>query len=53
LAAPLADNYGRRITLRLGAIIFTVGGAFQTVCTGYNMMVIGRITSGFGVGMLR
>jgi MFS family permease len=52
LAAPLADKYGRRITLRAGAIIFTIGGAIQTLCTGYMVMIIGRITSGFGVGML-
>ena len=52
LAAPLADNYGRRMTLRAGAFVFTVGGAIQTLCTGYDVMLIGRIMSGFGVGML-
>jgi hypothetical protein len=52
LAAPLADNYGRRLTLRLGACIFCIGGACQTFCTSYTIMVIGRIISGFGVGML-
>lgn len=52
LAAPLADNYGRRITLRLGAFVFTVGGAIQTFCGGFWTMVLGRIISGFGVGML-
>ncbi|WVQ86107.1 hypothetical protein IAT38_008275 [Cryptococcus sp. DSM 104549] len=51
-AAHIADNYGRRMTLRIGAIIFTIGGAFQTFCIGYNTMLLGRITSGFGVGML-
>ncbi|RXK41044.1 hypothetical protein M231_01675 [Tremella mesenterica] len=52
LAAPLADNYGRRITLRAGAFVFTIGGAIQTFCTSYSTMIVGRITSGFGVGML-
>lgn len=52
LAAPIADNYGRRITLRIGAVIFTIGGAIQTFCNGYGMMVGGRVVSGFGVGML-
>ncbi|KAK8850652.1 hypothetical protein IAR55_004571 [Kwoniella newhampshirensis] len=51
-AAHLADNYGRRMTLRTGAIVFTIGGAVQTFCTGYAVMVVGRIISGFGVGML-
>ena len=52
LAAPLADNYGRRITLRSGAFIFTLGGAIQTFCSGFYTMILGRVISGFGVGML-
>ena len=52
MAAYLADNYGRRMTLRIGALLFTIGGAIQTCCWSYNMMIVGRITSGFGVGML-
>ncbi|WVN89794.1 uncharacterized protein L203_105024 [Cryptococcus depauperatus CBS 7841] len=51
-AAHLADNYGRRMTLRTGALVFIFGGAFQTFCNGYTTMLIGRVTSGFGVGML-
>jgi len=52
LAAPLADNFGRRITLRSGAFVFTVGGGIQTFCSGFWTMVLGRVISGFGVGML-
>lgn len=52
LAAYLADTYGRRLTLRSGAFVFTIGGAVQTFCNGYGTMVVGRIISGFGVGML-
>ena len=52
LAAPLADNYGRRITLRSGAFVFTIGGAIQTSTNGFWTMVLGRILSGFGVGQL-
>ncbi|UOH80185.1 hypothetical protein LQV05_002834 [Cryptococcus neoformans] len=51
-AAHIADNYGRRMTLRTGAMVFTIGGAVQTFCVGYNSMLLGRIVSGFGVGML-
>lgn len=40
------------MTLRMGALIFTVGGAFQTFCGGLTSMVIGRVISGFGVGFL-
>jgi MFS family permease len=53
LAAPLADAKGRRFTVRLGAAVFSIGGAVQTFTRGYRSMCIGRIISGFGVGMLR
>lgn len=52
LAAHIADTRGRRMTLRAGALIFTIGGAFQTFCLGFTSMVVGRVISGFGVGML-
>jgi predicted MFS family arabinose efflux permease len=40
------------MTLRSGAFVFTLGGAIQTFCNGFWMMILGRVTSGFGVGML-
>lgn len=40
------------MTLRMGALIFTIGGAFQTFCRGFTSMVVGRVISGFGVGFL-
>ncbi|GMK56482.1 hypothetical protein CspeluHIS016_0303220 [Cutaneotrichosporon spelunceum] len=52
LAAHLADKYGRRWTMRVGAIFFSIGGVFQTLCNGYHVMVFGRFVSGCGVGML-
>lgn len=51
-AASLADTKGRRRTMLIGAITFCVGGVIQTVTWSYNMMCLGRIVSGFGVGML-
>lgn len=48
----MADRWGRRWTMRIGAILFSVGGCFQTFCNGYNVMVFGRFVSGCGVGML-
>ncbi|EJT48422.1 receptor [Trichosporon asahii var. asahii CBS 2479] len=51
-AAYLADKYGRRMTMRIGATLFSIGGVFQTYCAGYTSMVIGRFISGCGVGML-
>ena len=51
-AGKLGDMIGRKGTLFFGAVIFTVGGAVQTFTVGFWSMVIGRIISGCGVGLL-
>lgn len=43
---------GRRGTLFIGAVVFAIGGAIQTFTTGFTVMIIGRVISGFGVGLL-
>lgn len=48
----LADIFGRKNTLFWGAVIFSVGGAIQTFTSGYDTMLIGRVISGLGVGVL-
>lgn len=40
------------MTLFCGAVLFTIGGAIQTFTMGYEVMVTGRVVSGFGVGLL-
>ncbi|KAI5123776.1 hypothetical protein M0805_000365 [Coniferiporia weirii] len=52
LAGRVGDIIGRRITLFCGAVLFVLGGAVQTFTTGYEVMIVGRIISGFGVGLL-
>lgn len=51
-AGTVGDRIGRRGTLFVGAVIFTIGGAIQTFTIGFWTMILGRITSGFGVGLL-
>lgn len=51
-AGRIGDIFGRRRTLFWGAAIFCLGGAVQTCATGFEVMVFGRIVSGFGVGFL-
>ncbi|KDQ63513.1 hypothetical protein JAAARDRAFT_202943 [Jaapia argillacea MUCL 33604] len=51
-AGRVGDIFGRRGTLFAGAVVFTIGGAIQTFTLGFKTMVIGRIVSGFGVGLL-
>ncbi|KAJ7125692.1 general substrate transporter [Mycena crocata] len=51
-AGRVGDIIGRKGTLFIGAIIFTIGGAVQTFTVGFWSMVVGRIISGCGVGLL-
>ncbi|KAG9785979.1 hypothetical protein KCU95_g8631, partial [Aureobasidium melanogenum] len=48
----IGDILGRRRTILYGAVVFVIGGAFQTFATGMPMMMLGRIIAGFGVGAL-
>lgn len=51
-AGKVGDIMGRRGTLFIGAVVFAIGGAIQTFTTGFVVMIIGRVISGFGVGLL-
>jgi sugar porter (SP) family MFS transporter len=51
-AGRVGDILGRKGTLFIGAVVFTVGGAIQTFTNGFFVMIIGRVVSGFGVGLL-
>ncbi|KAF5335338.1 hypothetical protein D9611_011733 [Ephemerocybe angulata] len=48
----VGDILGRRKTLFIGAIVFTLGGTVQTFSVGFWTMVVGRFVSGCGVGLL-
>ncbi|KAK9376514.1 general substrate transporter [Lipomyces chichibuensis] len=52
MVGRVGDIIGRRRTIFYGSMVFVVGGAFQTFAVGMNSMILGRIISGFGVGML-
>ncbi|KAG1757688.1 general substrate transporter [Suillus lakei] len=51
-AGRVGDIIGRKGTLFTGAIVFTIGGAVQTFTTGFYVMIVGRVISGCGVGLL-
>lgn len=51
-AGRVGDIIGRKGTLFVGALVFTIGGAVQTFTTGFYVMIVGRVISGFGVGLL-
>lgn len=52
LSGVLTDRYGRKAILGVGALLFMLGGAVQTIAVGYHIMVLGRILAGLGVGFL-
>lgn len=51
-AGPIGDYVGRRWTIFLGALIFIVGGCFQTAAQNINWLYGGRSIAGLGVGFL-
>lgn len=50
IAGDLADFIGRRPTIMLGCLIYTVGVILQVASTGLGLLVAGRVIAGVGVG---
>ncbi|GJN72392.1 hypothetical protein PLICBS_006465 [Purpureocillium lilacinum] len=48
----IMDKYGRRRTIGVGALICTVGALLQAAAWHLAMMLVGRITAGFAIGLL-
>jgi MFS family permease len=51
-AGDIADFIGRRSTIILGCLIFTVGCILETASTSVGVMAAGRIICGAGVGFI-
>lgn len=51
VAGVLADRLGRRITILLAALLFTIGALLESLAPGTVVLVIGRLVVGFGVGV--
>ena len=52
IAGDVADFIGRRMTIIMGCVIFTVGCILETASTGLGLMVPGRLICGAGVGFI-
>lgn len=52
LAGTLADRIGRKATIFWGAILLSIGGFLQTAALHLEMLTVGRIVAGFGIGFL-
>jgi MFS family permease len=46
------SQFGRRITIIVGCIVFIVGVILQTASTSLGLLVAGRLIAGFGVGFV-
>jgi len=51
-APTIFNGYGRKPTLFVGALLFTIGAALQAGATTMLMLIIPRLISGFGIGIL-
>ncbi|RDW58646.1 hypothetical protein BP6252_13122 [Coleophoma cylindrospora] len=51
-ASPTAEYLGRRWTIAIGSLIFTLGGALQTGAPKISYLMAGRFLAGLGVGFL-
>jgi MFS transporter, SP family, galactose:H+ symporter len=51
VAGGLADRVGRRTTILLASILFTIGALIEAFAPGSYVLVVGRLVVGFGVGV--
>ena len=48
LIGPLADRFGRRVLLRLGIVLYTVGAALTVVAPTFALLLVARFVWGLG-----
>lgn len=51
VAGALADRLGRRATIIVASILFTIGALVEAFAPGSLVLVVGRLIVGFGVGV--
>jgi MFS family permease len=50
-AGPISSHYGRLLSMRLAAILFVVGPAFEALAPSIPTISLGRLISGVGAGV--
>lgn len=51
IAGPLSDYFGRKPTMILQAILFTIGAFMMAFAPTIGVLMGGRLVSGFGIGV--
>ena len=52
IAPMLFNNYGRKLTMQVASVVFSIGAACQGGAVNSNMLAYTRLLSGGGIGML-
>jgi SP family sugar:H+ symporter-like MFS transporter len=50
IAGDIAEIIGRRLTIIIGCVIYTVGVILQVASSSLGLLVAGRLVAGLGVG---
>lgn len=50
---PLADRYGRRVTLLVGLVIYSLAALVSALASSFTALIVGRILQGIGAGSPR
>lgn len=46
------DRFGRKLTIKMGALISLIGAILQAAAMNLPMMLVGRIIAGWAVGLM-
>lgn len=52
IAGMMSDNLGRKATMLISAVLFSVSAIGCAVCTDFTQLVVYRIIGGFGIGIV-
>nr|KAJ3420055.1 hypothetical protein HK105_006159 [Polyrhizophydium stewartii] len=52
IVSMMADALGRKYSILLGGLLFTIGGVLQSVANGLGVFYPGRVVGGIGVGIM-
>ena len=50
VSGPLSDRFGRKVLLKIAAILYTISAICSAIAPNFWFLVIARMIGGFGVG---
>jgi len=52
ISSYFVDEWGRKMSIMLGSLVFIVGSIIQLTCNGNTQLFVGRFVSGMAIGLL-